>query len=56
MSKSCPTIVKIKPKPIPYSTRMIIVDQVGFEPTTSAQKQLLDYRYYIKKCGHQPHQ
>ncbi|MFL6380099.1 MAG: hypothetical protein ACJ700_00515 [Nitrososphaera sp.] len=28
------------------------MDRVGFEPTTSAQKkQLLDYKYYIKKWG-----
>jgi hypothetical protein len=27
------------------------MDRVGVEPTTSAQKQLLDYRYYIKKWG-----
>jgi hypothetical protein len=32
----CPPTIKIKLKTIPYFTRMIKVDRVGFEPTTSA--------------------
>jgi hypothetical protein len=32
----CPTITENEPKIIPYFTRVIEVDCVGFEPTTSA--------------------
>jgi hypothetical protein len=32
----CPTITENEPKIIPYFTRMIKVNYVGFEPTTSA--------------------
>jgi hypothetical protein len=37
----CPPTIKIKLKPIPYFTRLINVDRVGFEPTTSAMSRLV---------------
>jgi hypothetical protein len=39
--KICPTIPENKLKSMPYSTRLIIVDRVGFEPTTSARNWMI---------------